>query len=102
GTINSLVPIAERNTPLMNPHELKNLKEVEYSKKRVEHDNGLELLKLVNGVKIILDQQEPTSNGSESITIRESSWKAASCLHEEDYYAALSATEIVKIGRAHV
>ena len=100
GTINSLVPIAERNTPLMNPHEVKNLKEVEYIKKRVEPDNGLELLKLVNGVKIILDQQEPKSNGSESITIRGSSWKGASCLQEEDYYAALSATEIVKLSGA--
>src|SRR5690606_16805803 len=81
-------------------NEVKNLKEAGYKKTGINPDTGLEVLELDNGVKIILDQQEPNDNSSESITINGSTPRGASCFPEEDYYSAISATEIVKLSGA--
>lgn len=95
--ITSLTPVNEINSPLMSPNEVKNLKEVGYRKTGIDPDNGSEVLELDNGVKIIFDQHEPKSNGSKSISIRGSSPRGASCFPKENYYSAISATEIVKL-----
>src|SRR5690606_24836634 len=95
--ITTLIPVGEKNSPLMSPNEVKNLKEVGYRKKGIDPDNGLEVLELDNGVKLMLDWQEPNGNVSESISINGTSPRGASCFSKNDYYAAVSAADIVKL-----
>ncbi|WP_417359638.1 insulinase family protein [Galbibacter sp.] len=98
--ITTLIPVGEKNSPLMSPNEVKNLKVVQYRKKGIDPDTGLEVLELDNGVKLMLDWQELNGNVSESISISGTSPRGASCFPEDDYYTAISAAEIVKLSGA--
>lgn len=98
--ITSLTPAGEKNSSLMNNKEVEGLKKVNYKEVGIDSDTGLAILELDNGVKIILNQQEPKGDVSERILVTGTSPRGASCFPEDEYYAAISATEIVKLSGA--
>ncbi|MGS2737751.1 M16 family metallopeptidase [Sinomicrobium sp. M5D2P17] len=98
----SLTPSGEKNSPLMSAKEVEQLKEQGYKKAGKDPDTGLEVLKMDNGVKVILDRDEPKKNASGSISIIGTSPRGASCFPEDEYYSAISAPEIAKLSGAGV
>ncbi|WP_461532635.1 M16 family metallopeptidase [Sinomicrobium sp.] len=95
--IASLIPVGEKKSPLMSAKEVEGLKVVTYQKIGTNPDTGFEILELENGVKLLLDRQEPSSTGAESITVSGSSPRGTSCFPKEAYYAAISAPKIVQL-----
>lgn len=97
-TINktSLVPLNEKASPLMGIKEVESLKLVEYRLVGIDPETGSEIFELENGVKLILNQNEPNFNSLEYIYITGTSPKGARHFSEADYFSAISAPEIVK------
>src|SRR5690606_18709558 len=66
--ISTLTSLNKINSSLMSAREVANLKKVGYRKAGIDPNTGMEVLELANGVKIILDQKEPNSDSSQSIS----------------------------------
>lgn len=98
--ISSLTPIDEKSSALMGEKEVERLKEIGYRKLGIDRDTGLDILQLDNGVKLLLDNKEPSENSAEMISISGTSPNGASCFPKTDYYAAVSAPEIVMLSGA--
>lgn len=98
--INTLTHVEEKNTALISQKEVDQLKMVGYQKIGIDPDTGLEILQLDNGVKLLLDNKDTNDNSTEMITISGTSPKGASCFPNSQYYAAISAPEIVKLSGA--
>ena len=98
--IHSKTKIVEKKHNLMNTSEIKELKEVGYNNIGIDLETGLEILELNNGVKIILDSNEVRNNTIERISIEGSSPRGATFFKEDEYYTAISSTEIIKLSGA--
>ena len=98
--ISTLTSLNKINSSLMSAREVANLKKVGYRKAGIDPNTGMEVLELANGVKIILDQKEPNSDSSQSISVKGTCPKGASSFPKNSYYEAISATEIVKLSGA--
>lgn len=96
----SLTPVDDTNSSFMSKQGVERLKKVGYQNIGIDPDTGLEILQLDNGVKVLLDIKEIGNNSTETISISGSSPIGASCFEEADYYAAISAPEIVMLGGA--
>lgn len=98
--ISSLTPVDNKNAALMSEKEVERLKEVSYRKIGIDPDTGLEIIQLKNGVKLLLDIKGTSENNAEMISINGNSPRGASFFPKADYYAAISAPEIVKLSGA--
>lgn len=94
--ITDLVPVDKKNTALMDPKKVEELNEKSYKELGIDPVTDLDVLEFDNGVKVMLDCQEPSSNDSEMVSIIGTSQRGASYFPADYYYSAISAPEIVK------
>lgn len=93
--VNNYEPI-ESQLELMPKEKIRNLKLKDYQLKGVKK-SGEMVLKLVNGVKIILRPFKPLQGAySDKIMVHGFSPNGASCLPRKDYYSTVLATSIVE------
>ena len=95
--ITHLTPVDKKNPALMDPKRVRELKKKDYKELGINPDTELDVLEFDNGVKVILDCQEPSTNVSEMISIIGTSPRGASYFPADKYYSAISAPEIVKL-----
>src|SRR5690606_18300905 len=94
--VTSLPAKDNENEDLMSKEEVKALSVAGIMDERNNEETGTKVLMLENGVRVVLDRNEPVENSTGRVEIHGFTPKGASGFRESDYYSAINAPGIVQ------
>lgn len=88
--------------PVMDPGDIAKLPFSDISSIRTDNDTGVKIIKLDNGIQVILNKSKTSKLQEKRIQIHGFTPKGAKCFPKKDYFSAINAPNIVQNGNAEV
>jgi len=88
--------VKEENVPLLTEKEIDALSMLGITNMGIDPNTGVEVLKLDNGIRVLLDRKDLTTNAKGSIKIHGLTRKGANCYSLRDYFSAINAPDLIQ------